>query len=64
MNEQITEGSIIFSNSDENKPPILELRKNGDILVHGKTIDNDKQIVDGLREFLEIYNSVSEVVND
>lgn len=64
MSEHLNEGSIVFSNTDENKPPILELRKDGDILVHGRLVENDKQVVDGLREFLDIYNSVSEVVDD
>ena len=32
--------------------PILELRENGDIFVKGKLIENDKEVVDALREFL------------
>jgi len=44
------EQSIIFnvSNCDE----ILKLEANGDILVKGKLIENDKQVVDALREFI------------
>ena len=44
------EQSIIFnvSNYDE----ILKLEANGDILVKGKLIENDKQVVDALREFI------------
>jgi hypothetical protein len=43
---------IVLSVSEPDKPNTLEFRKNGDILVHGKLIENDKQIVEGLREFL------------
>jgi len=45
------EQSIIFnvSNCDE----ILKLEANGDILVKGKLIENDKQVVDALREFIK-----------
>ncbi len=32
--------------------PILELKQNGDILVKGKLIENDSEVVDALREFL------------
>jgi len=46
------EQSIIFnvSNYDE----ILKLEANGDILVKGKLIENDKQVVDALREFIKV----------
>lgn len=32
--------------------PIIELKENGDIFVKGKLIENDKELVDGMREFL------------
>ena len=32
---------------------ILRLEPNGDIYVHGKLIENDKEVVDGMRDFLE-----------
>lgn len=41
--------AIIFQGKETD---ILVLRENGDILVHGKIIENDKQVVDALREFL------------
>ena len=46
------EQSITFnvSNCDE----ILKLEANGDILVKGKLIENDKQVVDALREFIKV----------
>ncbi len=36
--------------------PIITLRGNGDIFVKGKLIENDLELVDGLREFLNITN--------
>lgn len=31
---------------------VLRLEPNGDIYVHGRLADNDKLVVDGLREFI------------
>lgn len=44
---------IVISTSKEGEPNTLEFRVNGDILVHGKLIENDKEIVQGMRDFLE-----------
>lgn len=44
---------IVISCSPEGQPNTLEFRQNGDILVHGKLIESDKEIVDGFRTFLE-----------
>lgn len=33
--------------------PILVLKENGEILVKGKLIEQDKELVDGMREFLK-----------
>jgi hypothetical protein len=33
--------------------PILQLRKNGDILVKGKLIENNKEVVNAMREIIE-----------
>lgn len=43
---------IVISCSKEGEPNTLEFRENGDIYVHGKLIENDKQIIEGFREFL------------
>jgi hypothetical protein len=32
--------------------PILSLRENGDIYVKNKLVENDKEIVEALREFI------------
>lgn len=62
--------SLIFHNGDLNKlardtshdsiilkvgeQEILSLKSNGDIYVKGKLIENDKEVVDGMREFLRL----------
>ncbi len=43
------------------KTPIIELKANGDIFVKGKLIENDKEVVDGMRQLLGItVHAVSE----
>lgn len=32
--------------------PIIELRPDGDIFIKGKLAENDKEVVEGMREFL------------
>ncbi|HDR3439463.1 TPA: hypothetical protein ACR3Z0_000006 [Bacillus thuringiensis] len=62
--------SLIFHNGDLNKlardtshdsiilkvgeQEIVSLKSNGDIYVKGKLIENDKEVVDGMREFLRL----------
>jgi hypothetical protein len=41
--------TICFSNEGKE---MLKLYPNGDIFVHSRLADNDKQVVDALREFL------------
>jgi hypothetical protein len=38
--------------SEVQETPILKLCANGDIFVKGKLIENDKEVVDALREFI------------
>jgi len=38
--------------SEVQEIPILKLCANGDIFVKGKLIENDKELVDALREFI------------
>ena len=45
------ENNFVFHIKDQ-KVPVLELRENGDILVKGKLVENDKEVVDGLKDFL------------
>ena len=49
--------SIVISTSKVGEPNTLDFRENGDIYVHGKLIENDKQIVDGFRTFLNEYSN-------
>ena len=35
--------------------PALELHENGDIFVRGKLVENDKEVVDGLRDMLKLW---------
>ncbi len=39
--------------------PILELKSNGDIFVKGKLIENDKEVVDGMRLLLGLKHDVN-----
>ena len=43
-----------YQNGDITTPPILELKANGDIFVKGKLIENDIEVVDAMREFLNM----------
>lgn len=47
------EQNIIFFLQDNGTKEILKLCENGDIFVKGKLIENDKEVVDALREFLK-----------
>lgn len=54
------ENCIVISCSPKDDPNTLEFRDNGDIYVHGKLTENDKEIVEGFREFLtETFNRKS-----
>lgn len=33
---------------------MVSLKSNGDIFVKGKLVENDKEVVDGMREFLRL----------
>jgi hypothetical protein len=47
------QNTISFLQVDKSSQEILKLCENGDILVKGKLAENDKEIVDALREFLK-----------
>ena len=42
--------TITFNMTDTTE--IIKLCKNGDIFIKGKLIENDKEVVDAMREFL------------
>jgi len=41
---------ITFSTSGKE---VLSLKENGDIFVHGRLAENDKEVVDGMRQLLK-----------
>lgn len=47
----IEKNEIIFSTKDTNE--VLRLCGNGDIFVQGRLAENDKEVVEGMREFLK-----------
>jgi len=49
---ELPENSIIF-NIDGLEVPVLELRQNGDIYVKGNLVENDVEVVDALRLFVQ-----------
>jgi hypothetical protein len=55
FNSFIQPNEIVFM-CGKNKVLILE--PNGDIYVKGKLVENDKEVVEGLREFLKFHNEV------
>lgn len=50
--------SITFPIGDRE---ILSLHSNGDIYVKGKLVENDKEVVDGLRKFLKLKNQTNAI---
>lgn len=44
--------TISFCTKNE-KEPIIKLCSNGDIFVKGKLVENDLEVVEGMREFLK-----------
>jgi hypothetical protein len=55
-----TESNTIVFTEDKGITPILKLCQNGDIFVKGKLIENDKEVVDALREFLKFQGVVGQ----
>ncbi len=43
---------VFFRDNNGDGTPILELKENGDIFVKGRLVENDKEVVDAMREFL------------
>ena len=39
------------------KNPIIKFCENGDIFVKGKLVENDLEVVEGMREFLKKVNT-------
>jgi len=52
--QSINEPAIVFRLPSD-KEPILLLKDNGDIFVRGKLVENDKEVVQGMRDFLSVH---------
>ncbi len=60
IGEELAPNNIVFCAGDKT---VLELRENGDIFVKGKLVENDKEVVDGMRVFLaEVTNNISPIL--
>ena len=55
LGSNVEPNTITFQNNEESTP-IIELKSNGDIYVKGNLIENDKELVDAMREFLNKAN--------
>ena len=49
------EKNTIFFMNDKETNEALKLCENGDIFVKGRLVENDKEVVDALREFLKSH---------
>lgn len=45
--------SIVFMTGQTGTAPAIMLRDNGDVLIKGKVIENDKELVEAMRQFLK-----------
>lgn len=54
--QPIEENVVLFMQGNKGIE-ILKLCANGDIFVHSKLVENDKEVVDAFREFLKLQDS-------
>ena len=52
LSDKLVENTIYFNTEESNE--IIKLCNNGDIFVKGKLIENDKEVVEAMREFLNL----------
>lgn len=50
----LEQNTTFFLQRDKSNQEILKLCDNGDIFVKGRLAENDKEVVDALREFLKV----------
>lgn len=53
---KMEESKTIKFYSNESQNEILKICENGDIFVNGRLAENDKEVVDAMREFLISVN--------
>jgi len=51
-NSELEPNTISFS-IETNKEPVIKLCPNGDIYVKGKLVENDLDVVEGMRELIK-----------
>lgn len=54
------DNTITFNISSHTPTEIIRFCENGDIYIKGKLVTNDIEVVEGLREFLNLYKHESE----
>jgi len=52
------EASIFQINIPSTVEPFIKIEQNGDIYIKGNLIENDKEIVEGFREFFKTYGFI------
>jgi hypothetical protein len=53
LKSELEPNTIRFDLGKSENEPIILLKDNGDIYVRGKLVENDKEVVDAMREFLK-----------
>jgi len=53
LKSELEPNTIRFDLGKSENEAIILLKENGDIFVKGKLIENDKEVVDAMREFLK-----------
>jgi hypothetical protein len=53
LKSELEPNTIRFDLGKSENEAIILLQENGDIFVKGKLIENDKEVVDAMREFLK-----------
>ena len=53
LKSDLEPSAIKFDLGKNENEPIILLKDNGDIYVRGKLAENDKEVVDAMREFLK-----------
>lgn len=53
LKSELESNTIRFDLGKNEKEPIILLKDNGDIFVKGRLVENDKEVVEAMREFLK-----------
>lgn len=58
----IEQNTVFFYQVDKEQKEILKLCANGDIFVKGRLAENDKEIVNALRDFLKFQGFLKQTI--